>query len=346
MEHYPAQVEDDARAQTSETAATTLTQLHDKDGFKYERLATHASSPTHRDYGGVAVAKGAVGMASEEAPVPAHSNKLSGHSGRVTYSTLSSEQAGGTRAGADTIRSNGTRSGCLTGGPDSSRSLSSCSSSSSGDPGNPFAVVDAPASERLGSQGLGGKGGMSGDSSTSSPSSSNSAGFIPEDDSDEPLLGRIDGSNRMLLRSTDNDELETSICCGSMRGRFQNGHVARASRNRRKGHRGDKKYEGEDHGYMNAGSRGRRPGEQGAAGKGRARSVANVHDLRASLRLIMSNRIILVLFAASSARMVATWSMAGYMAVRPSALMSHDTMQCTLCGFMNEDMASWLRSCD
>ena len=40
------------------------------------------------------------------------------------------------------------------------------------------------------------------------------------------------------------------------------------------------------------------------------------HDLRQTLRTIGSNRVVLVLFAASSARMVATWSMAGYMAVR------------------------------
>ncbi|CAM9680955.1 unnamed protein product, partial [Scytosiphon promiscuus] len=38
------------------------------------------------------------------------------------------------------------------------------------------------------------------------------------------------------------------------------------------------------------------------------------NDLCQALRMISSNRIVLVLFAASSARMIATWAMAGYMA--------------------------------
>lgn len=48
---------------------------------------------------------------------------------------------------------------------------------------------------------------------------------------------------------------------------------------------------------------------------GHARYSGSQHNLMGALKIIISNRIVLVLFAASSVRMIATWSMAGYMAV-------------------------------
>lgn len=52
-------------------------------------------------------------------------------------------------------------------------------------------------------------------------------------------------------------------------------------------------------------------GGGGGGGEGR-----KSHDLGQALRTIASNKVVLMLFAASSARMIATWSMASYLAVR------------------------------
>ena len=64
------------------------------------------------------------------------------------------------------------------------------------------------------------------------------------------------------------------------------------------------------------GSSGGGGGGGGDGGRAGAETPRKSHDLRQALRTIASNRVVLLLFAASSARMVATWSIASYLAVR------------------------------
>lgn len=54
----------------------------------------------------------------------------------------------------------------------------------------------------------------------------------------------------------------------------------------------------------------------GGSGDGDGGGELQKNDLGQALRMIVSNRVVLVLFAASSARMIATWAIASFMAVR------------------------------
>lgn len=61
-------------------------------------------------------------------------------------------------------------------------------------------------------------------------------------------------------------------------------------------------------------------GREGGGGAGGGGGGFRKNDLPQALGMIASNRVVLVLFAATSVRMVATWATAGYMAVRSKVL--------------------------
>lgn len=72
--------------------------------------------------------------------------------------------------------------------------------------------------------------------------------------------------------------------------------------------------------FHNTGKGKGRFGKDGGGGGGGG-GAGQQHDLGQALRTIMSNRVVQVLLAASSARMIATWSMASYIAVSRKLLL-------------------------